>query len=261
MKLPRCAPWLLVLACCVAAATPQVMIYDAGLFYAGNGWYVDRTHYPRAIGETLRSSASVGDQVRLPVCTTDITLIVPKAPNLGIATVQVGGRQTEVNQYSPYPLWQVAVPFSGLSEGCHNFWVNVTGRKSPESTGSAISIDAVAIGLPVGDPRFIGPGWRLQGAATFSSTAQDAMSFTFTGTEVTYIYTAGPDRGIAAITIDGIDRGTLDAYSAEAPHEQRVSYPLNFGTHNLHVSVTGKANPRATGTRIDVASKPLATPP
>lgn len=55
-------------------------------------------------------------------------------------------------------------------------------------------------------------GWPSAHDTTTSYTnnAEDAATFTFEGQSITYYYTKASNRGIAAVTIDGIDRGTIN---------------------------------------------------
>jgi hypothetical protein len=68
------------------------------------------------------------------------------------------------------------------------------------------------------------PTWSQQGGITgtpapyngtvlYSDTAEDFVRLTFYGTAIEYIYSKAQNRGKAAITIDGVNKGELDLYS------------------------------------------------
>ena len=76
--------------------------------------------------------------------------------------------------------------------------------------------------------------------------AENAISFTFEGNKIKYTYTKHWNRGIARITIDGNDYGTIDACSASTQWQQSVTFPssgnLPAGVHTLHIANTGQSN-------------------
>jgi bacillopeptidase F len=88
---------------------------------------------------------------------------------------------------------------------------------------------------------------------TYTTTAQYAATFTFTGTQVTYKYSKHSQRGIVKVTIDGIDKGTIDLYSATLLLQQSTTYSsLGSGIHTIHLMVTGTKNPSSTDVMVDV---------
>jgi hypothetical protein len=65
---------------------------------------------------------------------------------------------------------------------------------------------------------------------------------------LTYVFTRAANRGIAAITIDGINQGDLDLYSPEPQWQSSARFTLlGPGRHLLVIRVTGKSRPAATG--------------
>ena len=70
---------------------------------------------------------------------------------------------------------------------------------------------------------------------------------------MTYVFTRAGNRGIAAITIDGISQGTLDLYSAEPQWQSSARFPfLGPGRHLLVIRVTGESRAGATGKFVDL---------
>jgi hypothetical protein len=79
------------------------------------------------------------------------------------------------------------------------------------------------------------------------------IRFAFEGRELTYVFTRAANRGIAAITIDGISQGTLDLYSAEPQWQSSARFPfLGPGRHLLVIRVTGESRAGATGKFVDL---------
>ncbi|MFN8489283.1 MAG: hypothetical protein U0350_17000 [Caldilineaceae bacterium] len=78
------------------------------------------------------------------------------------------------------------------------------------------------------------------------------MTFTFTGSGLTSVFTKAYKRGIAYITIDGSDWGTLDLYSPSALWQQTAFYPLSSGIHTIHVMVTGQKNAASSDYFVDL---------
>lgn len=75
----------------------------------------------------------------------------------------------------------------------------------------------------------------------------------FSGREVAFVSTPGPNRGIATLRVDGGTWQTPDLYDA-ATQTKQVAWAASSGSgnHTLEVRVSGSGNPSATGARIDV---------
>jgi hypothetical protein len=75
----------------------------------------------------------------------------------------------------------------------------------------------------------------------------------FTGSSVAFVSTLGPARGIVAIWLDGVYKGTLDLYSATLKTKRVVwSTTTAAGTHTLEIRPTGSRNPQSSSKRIDI---------
>src|SRR5690606_22858782 len=69
-----------------------------------------------------------------------------------------------------------------------------------------------------------------------SNVAQSGFRFTFYGDEITYIYSTSNNRGKAAITIDGSDKGYIDQYSPDMRRQIGKTFSgLGPGVHILNV--------------------------
>jgi UMF1 family MFS transporter len=95
-----------------------------------------------------------------------------------------------------------------------------------------------------------------------TDTADAAYSLRFNGQSVALFYSAGPDRGIFRVYLDGVpydfddddlETGEVDAYRRTVRWNNRLTIEADEpGVHTLVVQNTGRANKDATGTRIDV---------
>jgi glycosyltransferase involved in cell wall biosynthesis len=90
-------------------------------------------------------------------------------------------------------------------------------------------------------------------SVTFSDTPGAEIRFLFRGGELTYVFARAANRGIAAITIDGINQGDLDLYSPQPQWQSSVTFKLlGPGRHLLVIRVTGNSRPAATGKFVDL---------
>ena len=70
---------------------------------------------------------------------------------------------------------------------------------------------------------------------------------------MTYVFTKAVNRGIAAITIDGVNKGIIDLYSLEPQWQSSIRFNgLGPGRHLLTIRVTGKSHPAAKGNFVDL---------
>lgn len=87
--------------------------------------------------------------------------------------------------------------------------------------------------------------------------ADDGVYLTFVGDGIRYYYTKAYNRGIVQVTIDGEEQARIDLYAPTTPpnnHQwQQSSYwALPYGTHQIHLAVTGDKNGSSSGTYIDL---------
>jgi hypothetical protein len=86
-----------------------------------------------------------------------------------------------------------------------------------------------------------------------SSTPTDTATYSFAGSEVGFVSTLGPNRGIAELRLDGALVATIDLYAPTQAAARLVwSDDVAPGSHVVEVRVTGDANPSSTGDRVDV---------
>jgi hypothetical protein len=81
------------------------------------------------------------------------------------------------------------------------------------------------------------------------------VEIAFKGKALTYVYTKAENRGMASVTVDGVDQGTVDLYSAKTEWQSQTRFCcFAAGRHVAVVRLTGRADKRSKGTFIDVDS-------
>jgi hypothetical protein len=105
------------------------------------------------------------------------------------------------------------------------------------------------------------PGWwtasnsnDYDGSAHATTDPGNTVSFTFTGTSVSWIGSVGPDHGMVEVFIDGVFVETVDAYAATANYQQTLftDSGLSYGTHTIELVVSSDDDPLSTGFYVDV---------
>jgi hypothetical protein len=87
------------------------------------------------------------------------------------------------------------------------------------------------------------------GSAHLSMEAGSRATFTFTGTSASWIGYRDEWSGIATIRVDGVVKGSIDAYASPS-QAQAVLYSisgLSNGTHTLSIEATGTKNASSQG--------------
>ena len=115
------------------------------------------------------------------------------------------------------------------------------------------------------DLNYSGTGWShvsnqsytggdYEKTESFSDTAGDSMSVTFTGTSVQWIAPTASNHGIADVYLDGNQVATADGYSP-GTNFQQVEYSVSGladTSHTLKIVVSGQKNPASGGTYVSV---------
>ena len=87
----------------------------------------------------------------------------------------------------------------------------------------------------------------------YTDTAGSEAALAFEGGTVTYVFTKAPNRGIAAISIDGVEKGRFDLYSPAIEWQSRLKLQgLGRGRHLFLLRVTGEGRPEARGQFVDL---------
>ncbi len=93
------------------------------------------------------------------------------------------------------------------------------------------------------------------GTLHFTKKARSSVRYSFWGRTVAWIGDFGPDKGRAAVYVDGRYVATVDTYSPSY-RNRVVVYQKTLGTrsasHTIEIRVLGTKNSRSTGYRVDV---------
>ena len=96
-------------------------------------------------------------------------------------------------------------------------------------------------------------GRAYGGTLTYSDRPGAVARFSFEGTELQYVYTNAPNRGMALVTIDGSPRGTLDLYAPQIVWQVRAVFGgLEAGPHQVEIQVLGRHDSASSGDFVDV---------
>jgi hypothetical protein len=190
---------------------------------------------------------------------------------MGIARVSLDyGTPVEVDLYSKVAAYKQNVwkTPGTLASGNHVVTIEWTGKKNAASTGTTINADAFDLlgTLDQAPVRFqdsyakvvYSSGWTLApyvsasaGSYRYASAANAKVTVKFTGTSITWVGAKGTNYGKAKVTLDGVDKGTIDLYSSTAKWENKLwSATVAAGNHTLVITCTGTRQSASTGTRI-----------
>jgi len=240
-------------------------IYDGdhiNVGYVGGSW-VRSTGWPKAWNSTVSFTNANGTREWIAFNGSSITRRYTMASNRGSATVYIDGvNQGTLNDYSSTTRWQVGKTWT-VTPGEHILELRSNGG------GSYMDIDDFIVNTAtVGSGsyedthyqnEYIGNWSLFSGSGPsgntvhYSDNTEDAVAFTFSGTQVTWYFTKAFNRGKAVVTIDGVDKGIVDLYSASTQWQQSITYSgLGSGIHTIHISVAGQKNPSSTDYYVDV---------
>ena len=92
----------------------------------------------------------------------------------------------------------------------------------------------------------------FRGSISYSEASGADFQFTFTGSQVTWVYTQAPNRGQADVEMDGAALGTVDLYAPAIHWQSSSTFQTSPGTHTLRVRVRGEKSAAASGSYVDV---------
>jgi hypothetical protein len=97
-------------------------------------------------------------------------------------------------------------------------------------------------------------GSAYGGGVAYTQAKGAKAEFAFTGRDVAWVATKGPDRGKAEVWVDGVKAKGVDLYApAQAPRKTVFSqHWADPGAHTVEVRVLGTKNASSTGTRVDL---------
>jgi hypothetical protein len=271
--------FLLILGVLVAfLAIPEVALgattYDdrgSSISFSGTWTFAGPSpSFYRAINDTTSFTNQAGASATLAYTGRTITYLYATANNRGSVKVIIDNElPIQFSQNTIEPRWQVARTWTKLT-GPHTIKVQAVGDGYVDLDAFIVDITASAIETyddPAGFFKYIGnvagntdtdwvhstafPSAAL-GTISYNNIAQDGFRATFFTNRFIYMFTRANNRGKAAITIDGVNKGYIDLYSASTQWQYAAVYNLGFGTHDINVSVSGQKNSSSNGIYVDL---------
>lgn len=96
--------------------------------------------------------------------------------------------------------------------------------------------------------------WSKGSTSRYASTRGAAMVMRFWGTDVAWIATKGPNRGKAAVYLDGVRVAVVNLYSSQL-RGPSIVYAWSWdelGSHSIEIRVLGTHDIRSKGNRVDI---------
>ncbi|HEY0828273.1 MAG TPA: hypothetical protein VGE40_09275, partial [Bacilli bacterium] len=249
-------------------------------FNYSSGWTLYSSPTYGLNNDTMHYSNTLNADVQVKFSGTGITLYSQRDVDKGIAAVSIdGGTETLVDLYSTTTQGSAAVWSSGtLSSGPHTLKVRVTNTKNVSSNYTFITVDKVVV-TPIADDNITGTGtnqfnyttgWTLINSTVdglfnhtshTSNTLNANVQVSFSASGITLFAQKGPDKGIAAVSIDNGTETMVDLYSVTAQGNVEVwkSGVLTLGTHTLKVRVTNTKHASSSNTYVTVDRIGLVT--
>lgn len=234
---------------------------DDGINVSFDGWHtlVD----PTADGGTYQASSSKGATATFKFSGTGITWVTHKGPASGIASVTIDGvKKSNLDLYAASPE-TFSQGYSGLASKAHTIVITVTGTRNTAASNTYVNFDAFIVGFTTTQDSSSNVTYDAWKGATSTSAsggtyrsdgkAKATSTLTFTGTGVTWVTATSPSAGKATVTIDGVNKGTVDLYTPTVHWQVAESYiGLSFGPHTTVVRVLGTKNTASVGTQVVV---------
>ncbi|HYN88617.1 MAG TPA: choice-of-anchor Q domain-containing protein [Ardenticatenaceae bacterium] len=242
---------------------PSGMMTDdtaAGLTYDGWGGARDAA----ASGSGYRVAGAAGETIRYRAArmSQSVTLLTFRGPSQGKARVTIDGvSSTTVDLYSPRPVYQVPLTFSGLALRRHTVEVKALGEMNTASAGTRVRVDGFQVrGVTVEEssPQVRYGNWMGRsdtrahgGSYRYSATPGATLSFRFSGSRFRWVTTRGPSHGWAQVIVDGKVIMTVDLYSPVVQWQfaQEIG-GLTRGTHAVQIKVLGAHSRGSRGNTV-----------
>jgi SpoIID/LytB domain protein len=240
---------------------------DANLVYTGT-WTA--TSATSASAGSFRYTDAAGS-CSVSFNGTYLTWLAKKSPAYGMAKLTLDGAdQGTVDLYNATAKYGKVWETGTLDSGTHTLKIQWTGTKNSIATDYNISVDAFDIsGNIVPAPKLnlyqqvdthllYSGAWTPQSATAASGgsfryiDAAGSCTVSFNGTYVAWLGKVKNVYGKAKVTVDGVDVGTIDLYSATELYKTVWETNLPAGNHTVTISWTGTKNSLATDYNIGV---------
>jgi SpoIID/LytB domain protein len=253
---------------------------DTNLAYTGT-WTVQSA--TSASGGSFRYADTSGSSCTVSFDGTYLAWYGKTKSTYGIAKLTLDSvDQGTVDLYSASEVYGKVWETPTLTEGTHTLTIEWTGTKNSKATNYNIAVDAFDINgsiAPAPTPPVLNTyqqndshlfylgTWTVQSATSASggsfryTDAKGSCTVTFNGTSLAWYGKTKSTYGIAKLTLDGVDKGPLDLYSASEVYGKLwETGTLSAGVHTLTIGWTGTKNSKATDYNIAVdAFKILGT--
>jgi bacillolysin len=241
------------------------------------GWFIDDIRiYTCATGDTTPPTvgAPTADFRTGAVGTSSVPLPIrvqfTATDTSGIATTQLQ-QKIGSGAFTTLALSPANATTKNLSVAAHNTNTQTlraratdaspAGNTSPYATGAPFKARAFQNGVAAlvegGTWTTASNASHYGGSVRHASAAGRTVTLTQTMTDVAFVTTKGPNRGIVKIFIDGATSpaATIDLYSASTQY-RRVVFTMSFtgapASRTVQVFVTGTKNASSSGKRVDV---------
>lgn len=150
--------------------------------------------------------------------------------------------------------------FAGWAGACGGTGDCVVTMDADQTVSATFDVPPPTVELSDADSAVAYGGWRgvidvaASGGAYRTSSVKNEKGIwrSPATTSITWIARTGPDRGIASVTIDGTNKGTVDLY-APSPGSVSTVYPgLKNVRHTIVVKVLGTKRAASTGTSVTI---------
>jgi hypothetical protein len=247
----------------------------AGLIYSGS-WVHDSTSYPMAFTGTLSGSNTTGDYAQYSFMGNRVVVYGRPSPDAGKANIAIdGSADVSVNLFaSTWLTYEVPIyTKTWATSGSHTIKISVDGTKDSRSSNTYVVLDGLQVSNASAtvtedssaNVTYSGIGWQHNtGSYPQASNADiswtnhtgDSASFTFTGSQISWLAEPGSNKGEADVSIDGTFVTRVDLYGLSGSDwfrstVFRKSWPTS-GTHTITIQVVGKQDIPSTGSYITV---------
>jgi hypothetical protein len=245
---------------------------DAGVAGQAAGYFWSSLTMPTASKRNFSMDVATGASLGASFSGDSITWVFPKTTASGIARVTIDGTDKgTVDQYAgAFAPKQTAV-FNGLGAGDHTIVITNTATKNGLSSNTFINHDAflakskgdASDPTPWMENNYDGATWykwssltgvpaASGGGFSMNVATSATLACEFTGTSVTWKYLTNSASGIARVYIDGVDKGTVDQFSASPTFQVTKAFTgLANTTHIIMIANTGTKNTASSNTFIN----------
>lgn len=235
----------------------------AGLTYSGS-WVHDSTSYPEAYAGTLSGSNTTGDYAQYTFTGNKVTVYGRPSPDAGKADISIDGSiDTTVSLFASTNLtYEVPIYTKTFAtSGVHTIRIGVDGTKDTRSSNTYVVLDGLQVSAAASTltedsssaVTYSGAGWQHNSGGypqasnadiSYTNHPGDTASFSFTGSQISWVAEPGANKGEADVSIDGAFVTRVDLYGLSGSDwfrsvPFRKSWPSS-GTHTITISVVGK---------------------